>query len=319
MPAPRRSGRCRVAVLHLPGVVHDVLGGASHEELKRPRPGRPALGVVGADGIEIGPSMRRQAVLGEDDLARRADLDLPRELLGLGGVHVADGLAWLRPALRAPGRSWGRHRAAASSKSPPAPAGGQGGARGRRRPAPRARSPTAWWAMPQKSVELRARHAFHHLHVAGARDRNLQPGPLRDPGVARHVRQQPVEGVVLRRPPAIEAGPIRGAGHDPAFLAVSRITRSVWAWRQATARRCLREDLAKRRGEAVRVARLPVLVAHEAAVTAREPHRRHAESVGRRRMRRGTPSGPPTPRPHRTRSAWRLTARPRSRARSGCS
>ena len=56
-PGPA-SGR-GVPVLHLPRVVHDVVGGPADEELDRPGPRRLALGVVGADGVEVRLPMRR--------------------------------------------------------------------------------------------------------------------------------------------------------------------------------------------------------------------------------------------------------------------
>jgi hypothetical protein len=65
-------------------MIHDVVGGAAHEELDRPGPRRPASGVVGADGIEIRLPVRREAIRGEDGLERRPDFDLAR-----GGRAVA--------------------------------------------------------------------------------------------------------------------------------------------------------------------------------------------------------------------------------------
>ena len=80
----------------------------------------------------------------------------------------------------------------------------------------------------------------------------------------------------------------------------------------------LGEDLAQLRGEGIRVAGLAVLTAEEAAVVARERHWRRAEAFRRRRLRRGTPSSPPTRRRRPARSGSRQPAAPRSRARSAC-
>ena len=54
-PAVRARPGTLVPVFHLPGVIHDVVGGAAHEELDRPGPRRLALRVVGADGVEVVP------------------------------------------------------------------------------------------------------------------------------------------------------------------------------------------------------------------------------------------------------------------------
>ena len=73
--------------------------------------------------------------------------------------------------------------------------------------------------MPQKSVELDP-GTRSTTSTSRARANSLaMPGPLGDAGVARHVRTQLLERVVLRRPPAIEARPVHGARHDPALLA----------------------------------------------------------------------------------------------------
>lgn len=75
-PRPSRP-RGEVAVLHLPGVIHDEVGG------------------------EIVPPMCRQALLGEHDLERGPDLDPARELPGLSAVHMPDDLLTAAPtALR---------------------------------------------------------------------------------------------------------------------------------------------------------------------------------------------------------------------------
>src|SRR5450759_6026203 len=79
-------------------MIHDVVGRAAHEELDRPGPRWLAFGVVRADGIEVCLPMRREAVRGQDDLDRRPDLDLARELVRLGAVYVADDLVATPPA-----------------------------------------------------------------------------------------------------------------------------------------------------------------------------------------------------------------------------
>ena len=79
-------------------MIHDVVGGAAHEELDRPSPPRNlALGVVRADGVETLTPMRREAFRGEDDLPRGTDIDLARELLGFIHMYVANDLV-TRPA-----------------------------------------------------------------------------------------------------------------------------------------------------------------------------------------------------------------------------
>src|SRR4029450_4196400 len=56
--------RAEVSVLHLPRVIHHVVGGAAHEELDRPGPRRLAFGVVGAGGIQVDPPMPRASLRG---------------------------------------------------------------------------------------------------------------------------------------------------------------------------------------------------------------------------------------------------------------
>src|SRR6476619_3275085 len=77
----RRASRPGIAVLELPGVVHHVVGRPADEELERPRPGRLAVRVPGAERLEIRLPVRLEAGRGQDDVPGRADLDLPRELL----------------------------------------------------------------------------------------------------------------------------------------------------------------------------------------------------------------------------------------------
>ena len=73
-------------------MVHDVLGAAADEELDRPAPSRVALGVVGTDGLEIGLSMRGEAVRSHDSVERGPNLDLPRVLVGFVDIDMADDL-----------------------------------------------------------------------------------------------------------------------------------------------------------------------------------------------------------------------------------
>ena len=96
-PARLRSGG-EVPILHLPRVIHGVVGRATHEELDRPRAGRLALRVVGTDGVQVRLPMRRQAIGREHDVERSPDLDLPRELVRLREVDVADDLVPGPPA-----------------------------------------------------------------------------------------------------------------------------------------------------------------------------------------------------------------------------
>ena len=148
------GGQSGVAVLHLPGVVHHVMGRPPDEELDRPGSSGPALGVVRPDRGEVGGPVRRQPLRGQDNLARRANLDLSRELVRLTGIHVADDRSRLRPALRGPdGAPPGREPPRRRSR-PSRPAGGRAGV-----PGPQAESTSrsicdGTWAIPQKSVEL---------------------------------------------------------------------------------------------------------------------------------------------------------------------
>src|SRR5207344_338242 len=102
-------------------------------------------------------------------------------------------------------------------------------------------------------------------------------------GVPRPIRQQLLDRVVLGCPPAIEAGPVHGAGYDPALLAdLEDDVQGVGHAGQRTALdasgRC--EDLAQLRGEGVRLAGLAVFAAEEAAVVAREDDGLGAEPRG---------------------------------------
>ena len=65
----------------------------------------------------------------------------------------------------------------------------------------------------------RSGDAFDHDDVAGPLELAPEPGPFGDADITGEVGQELDDGVVLRRAPAVEAGPVRGTRHDPALLA----------------------------------------------------------------------------------------------------
>ena len=163
--------------------------------------------------------MRREPVRGEDVLERRPDLDFARELVRLGEVDVPDDLVAAPPA--------------AASSRPQLPGDPRRdvvevGPAGTQEVEPSLQLGRCEHLtldlrrhMGDAPEVGRARpgHAFDDLHVARPLELAPQPRPLGDPGVPRHVGQQLLDGVLLRRAPAIEAGPVHGARDDPARLA----------------------------------------------------------------------------------------------------
>ena len=124
----------------------------------------------------------------------------------------------LRPALRDPGRSSPRRVQRCRRSRPSRP---------RRRSSRRSRSAggstsrsicDGTWAMPQKSVEL---DPGTRSTTSGSRPaRTALPRPARSATSTYRGRYDDslIERVVLRGPPAIEAGPVHGPRHDPALL-----------------------------------------------------------------------------------------------------
>ena len=76
-----RRSRREVAVLHLPRVIHHVLGSAADEELDRIAPRRFALGVIGANGLEVLPPKCRELGRCQPDPVVLADRDLAPEVV----------------------------------------------------------------------------------------------------------------------------------------------------------------------------------------------------------------------------------------------
>ena len=193
-------------------MIHHVVGGAADEELDRPGPRRLASGVVGADGIEVVLPVCREAVRGQDDVERGADLDFARELIGLRAVDVADDLVATAPtAARARGGVRGRRVRRRRRSSPSRRPGGRADAPGRPMRARPARSATARGRCPRsRSSSIRV-HVRPPRRRAPARRRSPGP-PARRPGRTAGGTTTACRG---RRPPRSPSDPGRASPSHP--------------------------------------------------------------------------------------------------------
>ncbi len=178
-----------------------------------------AFRVPGTDRVEIRRPMRDEAVRRHDDLEWCPDLDLARELRGFRAVDVADDL--ITTAATTPGARAELGRCAGRDVVEGLPAGAQ-----EIEPAlevgRRQNDSLDLGGHVRDTPEVggaRPRDAFDDVDVAGALELGPQSGPIRDGGVARHVRRHDLDRGVLGCAPAIEARPVHRTGDDAPLLA----------------------------------------------------------------------------------------------------
>ena len=163
--------------------------------------------------------MRSQAGRSKNVLERRPHFDLLRPLLGLVDVDVANDLV---PRAAGTAGSWAESGGHAGGQVVEVgPAGPQEVEApfkvGRRQDV--CLDLRRYVSEAPEVGRARSGDAFDDLHIARPRERFARPGPFGDAGVSRDVGQQLLDRILIRLAPAIEAGPVHGARHDPALLA----------------------------------------------------------------------------------------------------